>query len=198
MEPVSIGVEGPTDAAVARRLLAEVGLEPGSVFSDHGGKSVVDTRLARWNEAARRSPWFVLRDLDRDAECAPELVARLLPAPAPGMCFRIAVREVDAWLLGDRRAAARWLGVSASMLPLLPEAEPDPKQALINFARRSSLADVRRDLVPRPGSSAGVGRGYLAQVVHFVQSSWRPQVAAENCPSLRACLAALRRHAAGR
>jgi hypothetical protein len=198
MEPVSIAVEGPTDAVVARRLLDEVGLEIGTVFGDHGGKSVVDTRLGRWNEAARRSPWFVLRDLDQDADCAPELVARLLPAAAPGMCFRIAVREVDAWLLGDRRMAARWLGVAEALLPSLPEAEPDPKQVLINLARRSRRADVRRDLVPRPGSSASVGRGYLAQVVHFVQSSWRPQVAAEHCPSLRGCLAALRRHAVGR
>jgi hypothetical protein len=34
--PITLAVEGPTDAVVAKRLLQEVGLEPGPEYVKHG------------------------------------------------------------------------------------------------------------------------------------------------------------------
>lgn len=190
--PVRVAVEGPTDEAIALRLLALSGLDAGPVYGK-GGKPLLDARIASWNRSAIRLPWLVLRDLDHDADCAPALIAKLLGRSAPQMCFRVAVREAEAWLLGDRERAARWLAVARDLIPRDPEQDDDPKRTSVDLARRSRSADVRRDMVPPPGSTAAVGRGYLAQIQLFAQAPWRPEVAAKRCPSLQRCLHALRR-----
>lgn len=93
--PITLAVEGPTDEAVARRLLAEAGIEAGPVYL-RNGKHFLDSRLDACNSAARISRWLVLRDLDDDAPCAPALTASLLPRPSPGLRLQIAVQ----WRLG--------------------------------------------------------------------------------------------------
>lgn len=106
MRPVfAVAVEGPADAAVVGRVLASLGAEVGPVHI-RGGKAGVDDRIRAYNQAARHGLWLVVRDLDRDAPCAGELVARLIGSPADLMCFRIAVRQVESWLLADGERVA--------------------------------------------------------------------------------------------
>lgn len=192
LTPVHLAVEGVTDEPVVRRLLAEVGLPVGQVYG-RGGKPLIDARLAKWNRAALWSPWFVLRDLDQDAECAPELKRRILPQPSARMCLRIAVHSVEAWLPGDRERAARWLGVPSARIPRQPETVRSPKLVLIELARASRRPEIRKDIVPRESSTARVGPGYLGQIDEFMRDAWRPRTAAHHCPSLAGCLRALER-----
>jgi hypothetical protein len=44
-------------------------------------------------------------DLDSDTGCAPPLCEQWIPGPAPFLCFRVAVREVEAWLMADAEDA---------------------------------------------------------------------------------------------
>jgi hypothetical protein len=192
---VTLAVEGDIDLPIARRLLLSIGLELGAVYGLHG-KDRLSQRLSGYNYAARRTPWFVLRDLNNDAPCAPELVRNLLPAPAPQMCFRVAVRSAEAWLLADREEIARFLGVSRALVPTDPETLPYPKQTLIDLARRSQRRVVKEDLVPAEGTSARVGPGYTGRMREFAADLWRPETAAHLSPSLQGCLRALRRWAA--
>ena len=67
---ISAAVEGSVDEAVARRLVRHVDGQPGAVYGK-GGKPSVLSNLKGYNNAGRRSPWFVLVDLDRDRDCAP-------------------------------------------------------------------------------------------------------------------------------
>ena len=101
MIPVTCAVEGITDEPIARRLLAEAGLSVGPFVRKYGGKSRIDRRLPDWNASAARLPWIVIRDLDRDDRdvCIPALRSRLLgnSGAQSGMCFRFAVRSVEAW-----------------------------------------------------------------------------------------------------
>lgn len=62
------------------------------------------------------------------------------------MCFRIAVREVEAWLLADAEQAAGFLAVPLARIPAEPETLPDPKATLIALAGRSrkELCSARR------------------------------------------------------
>lgn len=108
--PITLAVEGTTDAAVARRLLDEAGLQVGPEYVRNGA-AALDESLAGFNEAARFSRWLVLRDLDRDAPCAPELYRRLLPAPSAFMRLHIPVHAVEAWLLADAEAMSRCLSI---------------------------------------------------------------------------------------
>ena len=159
---ITVAVEGQVDATVVNRLCVLSGIEILHTYNAHG-VSNLDRQIAGYNRAAQHSGWFVLRDLDR-AECAPALARRLLPAPAERICFRIAVREVEAWLLADRNGIAGFLGVSHARIPPMPEQLPDPKSSLVAAARRSRSRTVRDDLVPRPGSGRSVGPGYVAMI----------------------------------
>lgn len=189
---VTVAVEGPTDLPVARKILEVVGGEMGIVYA-RGGKSGLDQRIASYNKAAARSPWLVLRDLDHDAPCASAIVASLVPVPAPRMCFRVAVRETESWLLADRERLAAFLGVSVDLLPLAPDTLDDPKRALVGLALRSRRRVIREEVAPPPGSTALIGPGYVAHVQEFVDAHWRPRSAARSSPSLARCLAAVER-----
>jgi len=174
------------DETVLRHLVEEVGAQLGPIHGKNG-KPHLRQRLDGYNRAARLSPWVVLVDLDNDAECAPPLCAAWLPHPAPGMCFRVAVREVEAWLLGDRERLAPFLGVSASRVPSAPESEQDPKRMMVSLARHSRRRAVREDMVPRAGSGRTEGPAYASRLVEFVEAHWRPDVAAQCADSLRRC-----------
>lgn len=191
---VSGAVEGLVDEAVVERLVEDVGAFPGPVHGKNG-KPRLRARINGYNDAARFSPWIVLVDLDQEADCAPPLVRAWLPAPAPQMCFRVAVREVEAWLLADRARIARFLSVRAADVSGDPEALPDPKLALVDLARRSRRREIREDMVPRPGSGRAVGPVYTSRLIEFVtdrQRGWRPSIAARSADSLARCIQRLR------
>lgn len=139
-------------------------------------------------EGTSVEPWFVLVDLDRD-KCAAEASRRWLPEPVRQMCFRIAVPEVEAWLMADYDQVASFLGVSAARVPANPEGLSDPKATLLDLARASRRRDIRTGLVPRDGSGSRVGPTYASDLRHFAVSQWRPLVASANAPSLARCLA---------
>ena len=190
---ITAAVEGYVDEAVARRLIEHVGGTPGPVYG-RNGKPYLRQRIANYNHAARRSPWIVLVDLDHDAECAPPLCSAWLPNPSPYMCFRVAVRQVESWLLADRERLAKFLAVSTAKIPYVPEAINNPKNTVIELARQSRRREIREDMVPRPGSARAVGPAYTARLIEFViggERGWRPDVAARHSESLNRSLRCL-------
>jgi hypothetical protein len=189
-QPITIAVEGDLDDAVARRVLGAAGLFPGDVYGRQG-KNRLDKAIDGYNRAALHRHWLVLRDLDRDAACAPQLVHRLLPQPSPKMCFRVVVRMIEAWLLADRASVAQWLGVSVDVIPQAPEALEDAKATLVQLAGRSRSRALREAMVPIFGTHAKVGPGYTGETIKFVTERWQPMAAALNSPALARCLRAL-------
>ena len=102
-------VEGPTDQPVAEKLRAATGLSHARTIVTEGKNNLAD-RLPGYNQSADRPAWLVIRDLDRDDQrvCIPALTRQLLGgSPGRGMCFRLAVRSLEAWLLADHVAFAR-------------------------------------------------------------------------------------------
>ena len=119
-------------------------------------------------------------------------------------CLRTgAVREVEAWLLADAARLGRFLGVPAARIPLSPDTLRNPKQEMVNLARRSRSRSIREDLVPRPEGGRQVGPAYTSRLIEFVQGAangWRPavvpclrkgEVAAGASNSLARCLRSL-------
>jgi hypothetical protein len=189
---ISSVVEGVVDAAVVRRLLGHAGLETRVYVRD--GKQNVRSRIGGYNAASRQIPFLVLVDLDDDYDCAPALIADWLPDREPGLWFRVAVRAIEAWLLGDRQRLASFLRVKQSAIREDPEALDNPKRAVVDIARSSSSGDIRFDMVPRPGSGRAVGPAYTSRLIEYATNMWRPEVAAESCDSLRRVLNALGAH----
>jgi hypothetical protein len=179
-------VEGVVDEAILTRLVIDAGATVGPVYGKNG-KSQLKKTLTGYNNAARYSPWLVLMDLDQDEDCAPPLVSACLAAPAPMMRLRVAVRAIEAWILADREALAKFLSVAIPRLPHDPDAVPDPKRFLVDLARNSRRRDIRDDMVPRSGSGRAAGPAYASRLIEFAVTAWRPEVAVEHSDSLRRC-----------
>lgn len=188
--------EGQLDIAVVRRLVEDAGVTVGPI---HGGKGKPHllSRLNGYNAAAAHDRWLVMVDLNGDADCAPQARNRWLPGgPSPHMCVRIAVRQVESWLMGDQERLANFLGVARNRVPAQPETVAEPKALMVNIAARSRRRDICADMCPRPESGRAIGPAYTSRLIEYVadgRSGWRPPVAAESSPSLARALRCLGR-----
>lgn len=190
---ITAAVEGLADEVLVKRLCSFLGATLAQVHGRQGKQHLL-TRLGGYNHSARFRPWLVLLDLDDDAECAPEIITQWLPEPSPLMCLRVAVRELEAWLLADAERIARFLSVSAAMIPADPDGLADPKRAMVELAVRSRRRSIREDMVPALGSGQPVGPAYTSRLIEFIQDAelgWRPEVAAKRSNSLERCIAGI-------
>jgi len=193
---ISAAVEGHVDEAVVQKLITCAGGQVGTVYGKQG-KDHLREKINGYNNAARHAPWVVLVDLNSEEDCAPLLRQRWLPQPAPLMCFRVAVRAVEAWLMADAQTLAQYLGVPQNAIPLDPEKRPDVKTEMVNLARRSKRKDIRTDMLPREGSGRPVGPAYTSRLIEYVQTAWRPRTAARRSDSLRRALVCIEHLARG-
>lgn len=193
MIPIHLAVEDELSEVVLRRLLQFVnrGYAVGTAYR-RGGYGYLRRTIAGWNRAAQGIPFLVLTDLDQ-ALCPSALLREWLPQPKhPNLLFRVAVREVEAWLLGDHEHLSAYLGCALKKMPAEPEALADPKATLIELARKSRSALIRDQIVPRAGSTAKQGPAYNACLTKFVREAWDVEEAATRTPSLARALVRLR------
>lgn len=189
---IATAVEGIVDEAVVVKVLEHLGHTCAAVYGKRG-KPWLRNKAPAYNNAARHAPWFVLVDLDSDESCAPLLVRKWIPTPAAHLCFRVAVREVETWLIADREGLAAFLGVANARIPRDVESLRDPKQEMVNLASSSRRREIREDMVPRAGSGRIVGPAYSSRLIEFVTAHWNPAMAATNSDSLGRALRGLAR-----
>jgi hypothetical protein len=194
--PINLVVEDALSEAVLRRVLSisRRHFEVGYCYGMRGF-GYIKKNLAGFNQASRGTPFLVLTDLD-DGECAAALLAGWLQEKkSPNLLFRVAVREVEAWLLADPTGLARYLGIREDLFPSQPDSVQDPKKTLIGLAARSRNRELRDAIVPRSGSTAITGPDYNGRLIAFVNSRWDARAAAERSDSLKRLLnAALQFH----
>ncbi len=188
MIPANAVVEDLLSEIVLRRL-AKHRFAIGAVYGREG-VGYIAKRIGAFNNAARGGPWIVLADLDSNP-CAPRLIGHWLPnGPHRNLILRIAVREVEAWLLADAAGFAQTLGIAAHLVPAQPENLSDPKRTLVDTCRRSRLSALRRDVLPLHPSDAQ-GPGYNDRLGKFAQNAWRPEAARAAAPSLDRAMRAI-------
>lgn len=189
---VDILVEGLLDETVARRLIEYCGHTPGHSF---GKKGVNYLRLKAQGfgvKARYGNPILMLVDFkDTGLECPPAVVTTWLPQPCTNLLLRVVVPMIESWLLADREGLAAFLGVSPTLLPTMPETLINPKQALVNLARKSRRKSVRAALTPAKGVSALVGPEYVAALQEFVAQVWDVERAKLSAPSLQRAISRL-------
>jgi hypothetical protein len=183
--------EGHLDAAVAKKLLQELGIM-GPDPKDLRGGSNFWAGAPKYNQAARNGMViFGVVDLE-NALCAPELIKRHLPkGVAPTFVLRVAKRMVESWLLADRVALAQFLHVSADRIPMDPESLVHPKHEIASLARRSRKREIRETVAPQEGLSSPVGREYTPVMKRFIEHHWNPSRARINSPSLDRAIEAI-------
>lgn len=178
-------VEDELGGVVLRKLVEEFGREL-FVHSVQlmGGFGKIQTGIQRFKNASNVTPHIVLTDLDM-RDCAPKLLEDWgVDSVTHNMLFRVAVREVEAWLLADREGVARLLSLPLSKLPQFPDIESDPKQTFINLVRKCKKRRLVEELVPPVGASASIGPLYNTRLGEFVRNGWDIQRAVANSDSL--------------
>jgi len=190
---VILAVEDSLSKAVAERILAHYAIDVAQTIGLRGS-GYLRTKARSLNITALGFPVFMLTDLDTRKRCPVDVVESWIGAPRnPGFLFRVAVMEIEAWVLADRDAFARFITVATTRLPNDADSIDDPKQLIINLVRRCKDAGLRRDLVPASGSTATIGPAYNARLTQFVATEWDPSSAAPASASLRRTLSSLSR-----
>jgi len=160
-------------------------------YDCRGGMGRISDSITAINRVARSFPHLVIVDLDQRV-CAGGLINEWLNGyQEHNLILRVAVREVEAWLLADNRSISEFLGVSRAIIPGDVEAILDPKQTLINIARKSRFRKIREGIVPQIGTTATIGREYNGLLSAFIEAKWDPSVAKENSLSLEKAISAI-------
>jgi hypothetical protein len=152
----------------------------------HGGFGYLKTRLPDFIRSCNGGLSFLLlTDLDT-SPCPPELIDDWLGnTPKPeSLMLRVAVREVEAWVLADRSQFAGWLGIEETEVPVNPEISRDPKAVLLNLAKKSIKRELKEGLLPNKGAPSPIGLEYNDLLCNFVKTEWRLDEAIKTAPSL--------------
>jgi hypothetical protein len=178
---VYLAAEDAPGLAIGRKLIGQTPpLLIGPEYNGHGYGNL-KRKLASYQAMGALMPVLLITDLDNHT-CPSSMIKEWLgQKPSCGFLFRICVREIESWLLGDREALASFLGIKSSSIPLKPESLDDPKSSLIKLAQKAPRY-IRTGLTPIRGAS--IGPDYNSLLSGFVETHWRIKEAAERCPSL--------------
>ncbi len=200
MTPQSIflAVEDELSATLGELLLESVGGFRIINRMVTGGNTELKKKCKSFLDMAHNGlPVLIVTDLDK-IDCPMALIESWFPhGLVRNLLFRVAIKEAESWLLADRDALSREFSVSKSRFPLLPDHEPDPKNLVIQLAKRSKKRDVQ-SIVPEQGSTATVGPEYNNFLCNFLRSKWNLHDATQNSQSLHRTVQRLQHYSAGR
>lgn len=185
MTDVALATEDELSETIGIRILSEIEYPMNaSLLLRKGGYGYLRSKMDSWCQLSNHRPVVLLTDLD-NMECPEMLIDDWFGQKhrPENLVLRVAVREVESWLLADHEAM-RFLVGSKGKLPQNPDELENPKQSLLQLAR-SAKRDVRKDLVVESGTVASQGIGYNSRLSALVQSKWSPKRAAQRSLSLK-------------
>jgi hypothetical protein len=190
--PINLAVEDDLSEAILKEILQQSQRQFSiGVCLKHKGYGYLKKIIPGINKAAKGSPYLFLTDLDNNV-CPSDLLTQWLPCPKhPNLIFRVAVREVEAWLLAHREAFAHFLDISEDFIPNDLDSVHDPKRLLIDLTKKSRKRYLRDAIIPSINSTAKVGKDYNGQLIQFVRESWKAEIARNNSQSLNRAVNAI-------
>ncbi len=168
------------------------------INTTRGGFGPIKTNIKGYYKSFVHVPCFVLTDLD-DRPCAPGLITEWLGAPPPyrsNFIFRVAVREVEAWLLADHGAIAKFLGrVKEYVSREIRQADrlPDPKQKLLQLAQRTKKTELQKDILRLENGGLRQGPAYNIRIGEYISKYWDIGNAVKFSDSLKRAVNALKK-----
>ncbi|MDD3586345.1 MAG: DUF4276 family protein [Thermoguttaceae bacterium] len=155
------------------------------------GHDKIRGNFHKYVKAAQNSiNWIIITDLDR-LPCVHALKEKWKANKYPdNLIFRIAVHEVESWLLADGNNFSKYFAVSKSKIPQQPDEVVDVKEKLISIVRKSRIKEKREGIIPID-KYAAIGPRYNDILSEFVREHWSLDTARENSPSLDRALRAL-------
>ena len=193
MRAIALATEDELSEAIGLRLIAESPFHEADVLPlRRNGSGYLKSKVESWRQLAGQQVVLLLTDLDQ-IDCPVALRNEWLGTrPVPDrLLLRIAVREIESWVLADHDAMRKLIG-DRGKLPPAPDELGDPKAFLLNMVRKYAPRDVKQDLLAERGAMASQGLGYNRRRVAWVKSDWSPDRAAARSPSLLRARQALR------
>ena len=185
---VILAVEDRLSDAVATKILEKFDVEIVKRIG-YQGKSDLERKTFELNRSANGITVFMLTDLDSPQDCPPRLIRSWIKGTlSPGFFFRVAVMEVESWIIADRIGFADFLSIPPHRIPSPTDDILNPKEFLVSLARRSRKKAIREGLVPMSGANTPVGVEYNALLSQFIRDHWNLERAATVSPSLKRTL----------
>jgi hypothetical protein len=157
-----------------------------------GGSGYIKKNLQGFNHGAGINPFIVLVDLDK-IECPPSLIKKWITFEVnDGFIFRVAVREIESWIMADKVSFADYISVSSDKIPHDIETIEDPKEFLLNLLKGSKKKDLKDDMLPRKGSTSKLGPLYNDILIDFISNHWELKRAVKNSRSLEKLVKSLK------
>lgn len=189
--PINLVVEDDLSEVVLQKIFTEStrNYAVGTIYGKTG-YGYIKQKIEAINEAAKGTPFAIIVDLEE--ECPPVQLREWIHRPLhPNLIFRIAVNEVESWLLADKKSFASYLNISETLIPNNADSIPSPKNFLIQLAKRSRKRLLREAIVPVDNSTARVGPDYNGQLSSFVFTNWSIKEAIKNSDSLKRAVEAI-------
>ncbi len=188
LNSVILAVEDELSEVISTKLLKNFGVKITTVIRDNGN-AYPRQKAPELNRAAKGINIFLLTDLNSSNHCPMGLINSWIKGPLnPRFLFRVAIMEVESWLMADRDSFANFLSIPVNRIPANTDDISNPKEFLVSLARNSRKRKLRDELVPKPRARIPVGYGYNTRLSEFVREHWKLERAATVSPSLKRTL----------
>lgn len=183
---LNIVVEDVLSEVLLRKVIDSTGKDLKVLYCYRkGGSGYIRKNIERFNQAARVRPFLVLVDLDQ-IDCPPTLIGKWIGFRVnDNFLFRVAVREIESWIMADSVSFAGFISVPVEKVPRNIEELANPKEFLLNLAKSSNNREIRNDLLPPQGSASKYGPLYNDLLSTYIRNHWQPYEAARKSPSLK-------------
>lgn len=157
--------------------------ELAAISIDAKGVTKLFPRLSCFADQAQYvQPVFCIADTDKN--CPVDIVRRWRPVHAsPDFVFRLAVTEVESWILADRTGFSSYFHTAANKIPAVLDELADPKSMVLTLVSRSKRR-IFRDEVVSASDLNKRGSGYNVHLKNFIKNKWDANNAVEHSPSL--------------
>lgn len=173
--------------AAARKIVSILGLQVGKTIIKKG-ITAIDKSMQQIISWSKREYVLLLVDFDRPSRKYPCPVARIngwfQDSPCPEKLFaRLAVNEVEAWLLADDDNMKKFLGVKSIKVRNADDIA-NPKKYLIELAsKRNKFFKI--GFIKRGKDGIDRGVAYNKILSEWIESEWSPCNASLHSPSLK-------------
>lgn len=155
-----------------------------------GGITKLIPNASRYAEQAQHvQSVFCLADTD--GKCPVELISKWRPLHASrNFVFRLAVTEIESWILADRVGFSSYFQISANKIPANVDTVADPKSLVLSLVAKSKKRLFRDEVVSMTDFNKR-GSGYNIHLKSFVKTKWSLENARDHSISLRRAISNL-------
>lgn len=133
---IILAVEDELSLAVGNKIASYAGWNVETILAKNG-KGYLSKKFRDLCSTAKHRAVFLLVDLNSSYHCAPSLLREWMKGIQipPLLFFRVAVREIESWLLADHEAMKTLLGTEGKLM-LQPDNLKNPKEELLALLKK--------------------------------------------------------------